>query len=84
MITITGLGPGDFDRIPEAVRAILTDPGRKVIIRTREHPAARRLAEMRQVETCDDLYEASVTFDEAKETQENMSKAVVEAGYKVV
>ncbi len=28
--------------------------------------------------------EASVTFDEAKATQENMSKAVVEAGYKVV
>jgi copper chaperone len=28
--------------------------------------------------------EASVTFDEAKATQEIMSKAVVEAGYKVV
>ncbi|HSB33056.1 MAG TPA: copper ion binding protein [Nitrospirota bacterium] len=28
--------------------------------------------------------EASVTFDESKVTQENMSKAVVEAGYKVV
>jgi len=28
--------------------------------------------------------EASVTFDDAKATQEKMSKAVVEAGYKVV
>jgi copper ion binding protein len=28
--------------------------------------------------------EASVTFDEVKVTQEKMSKAVVEAGYKVV
>ena len=28
--------------------------------------------------------EASVTFDEAKVTQEKMSHAVVEAGYKVV
>jgi copper ion binding protein len=28
--------------------------------------------------------EASVTFDEAKATQEIMSKAVVEAGYKVL
>jgi copper chaperone len=28
--------------------------------------------------------EASITFDEAKVTQENMAKAVVEAGYKVV
>jgi copper chaperone len=28
--------------------------------------------------------EASVTFDEAKVTQEKMSTAVVEAGYKVV
>ena len=64
MITITGLGPGDLDRIPETVQSILTDPGRKVIVRTLEHPAARQLAMLRDVETCDDLYEESATFED--------------------
>ncbi len=64
MITITGLGPGDFDRIPETVRSILLDPGRAVIVRTLEHPASRQLSELRVVETCDDLYEKADTFED--------------------
>ena len=64
MITVTGLGPGDLDRIPTAVRSILLDPGRTVILRTEEHPAASQLAALRQVVTCDDLYEKGSSFDD--------------------
>jgi tetrapyrrole methylase family protein/MazG family protein len=63
VITVTGLGPGDFDRIPEMVRSILLDPGRTVIIRTINHPAAEQLAGMRVVVTCDDLYQGSDDFE---------------------
>jgi tetrapyrrole methylase family protein/MazG family protein len=64
VIVVTGLGPGDFDRIPSPVRDILLDPERKVIVRTRHHPAARQLAEIREVIFCDDLYESSEVFAE--------------------
>jgi len=63
VITVTGLGPGDFDRIPETVRSILLDRVRMVILRTIDHPAAEQLAGMRDVVTCDDLYESSGTFE---------------------
>jgi tetrapyrrole methylase family protein/MazG family protein len=64
VITIIGLGPGDFDRIPEAVRHALLEPGATVVVRTLEHPAARELAGMRDVVSCDDLYESLDSFDE--------------------
>jgi len=64
VITIIGLGPGDFDRIPESIRSVLLDPGRIVILRTIEHPAAAQLAARREVTSCDDLYRASPTFDD--------------------
>jgi tetrapyrrole methylase family protein/MazG family protein len=63
VITVTGLGPGDFDRIPEAVRLVLLDPGNTLVVRTLEHPAARDLARIRPVVACDDLYETHDTFD---------------------
>lgn len=63
MITIIGLGPGDIDRVPKPVMQLLTDPNKTVIVRTREHPAARELAETRNVVFCDDLYESSDTFE---------------------
>jgi tetrapyrrole methylase family protein/MazG family protein len=63
VITITGLGPGDFDRIPESVRHVLLDPQTQVVVRTLEHPAARELAEMREIVSCDDLYESHDTFE---------------------
>ena len=63
-ITIVGLGPGDYERIPAETVHQLTDASAKVIVRTLEHPAARRLAELRSVESGDDLYEAAGTFDE--------------------
>ena len=64
MITITGLGPGGFDRIPAATRLALLDPGATVVLRTIEHPAARELAGRREVIACDDLYESHGTFEE--------------------
>ncbi len=64
MITVTGLGPGDFDRIPESVQSLLLDPGRRVILRTLEHPAAGTLAERRDVESCDDLYLEMDSFED--------------------
>jgi tetrapyrrole methylase family protein/MazG family protein len=63
VITITGLGPGDFDRIPAPIRLVLLDPNVTVVVRTLEHPAARELARMREVESCDDLYESQDSFE---------------------
>lgn len=62
-ITVVGLGPSGLDLVPEQHRAILTDPGAVVILRTAKHPAARGLAEVRDVVTCDDLYDSLPEFD---------------------
>lgn len=64
MITVTGLGPGDFDRIPTVVRSVLLDPEVTVVVRTIMHPAAEQLAAMREVVACDDLYESGAGFEE--------------------
>jgi len=63
VITVVGLGPGDLDRAPGPVLSFLLDPKREVIARTAEHPAARRLAELRPVAFCDDLYETAPSFE---------------------
>lgn len=62
MIHIVGLGPGDETRIPPATRALLADPALPVVVRTLRHPAAEWLASQRDVQSCDDLYEAAATF----------------------
>lgn len=62
-LTITGLGPGDLSRLPSRHRELLEDPDRIVVVRTLHHPAAAQLADLRPVETCDDLYEESEGFD---------------------
>jgi len=64
VIVVTGLGPGDLDRIPGPVRDILLDPGRSVIMRTRRHPAAAELGQLREVTFCDDLYESAERFED--------------------
>lgn len=64
MITVIGLGPGDLDRLPQAVLAALLDSDRQVILRTLHHPAAKQLAELRLVSSCDDLYESAASFAE--------------------
>ena len=63
MIVVTGLGPGDFDRIPGSVQTILLDPARTVIVRTQSHPAAEQLAARREIVFCDDLYESLGNFE---------------------
>lgn len=67
MITIAGLGPGNIDRVPAPVLALLLDPDRKIVLRTLDHPAARQLAARRTVTSCDDLYEAGETFEDVYE-----------------
>lgn len=66
-IDIVGLGPGDLDRVTGRAADLLLDPSRKVIVRTLEHPAARALAVLRQVDSADDLYESAETFDDVYE-----------------
>ncbi len=75
-ITIVGLGPGDYQRIPSEVTDVLLDPDATVIVRTLEHPAARQLSELRVVESGDDLYEAADTFDLV---YQRLAERVVEA-----
>lgn len=77
MITVTGLGPGDFHRIPKMVQDFLLDPQRVVIVRTLHHPAAEQLASMREVITCDDLYQSRDTFEEVYAAVANR---VIDAG----
>lgn len=66
-IVVTGLGPGDLDRLPGEVRTILEDRSVQVILRTIQHPASEQLAAIRPVITCDDLYDSLETFDEIYE-----------------
>src|SRR5262245_8142389 len=67
VILVTGLGPGDLDRVPEPVRSILLAPDNQVVLRTLHHPAAEQLAGIREVVACDDLYQASERFDDVYE-----------------
>jgi tetrapyrrole methylase family protein/MazG family protein len=67
MIDIVGLGPGALERVPDGIRLLLLDPSRTVIVRTLRHPAARQLADLRPVLTCDDLYDRADTFDDVYE-----------------
>ena len=67
-VVIVGLGPAGLDRLTPAALSHLHDPAQQVVLRTLEHPAARELAEERQVVTCDDLYEAAADFDTVYQT----------------
>jgi tetrapyrrole methylase family protein/MazG family protein len=77
VITVIGLGPGDLDRIPGTIRSVLLDSGTTVIVRTLEHPAARQLAAIREVLSCDDLYQGLDTFEEVYRA---ISDRVLQAG----
>lgn len=66
-VTVVGLGPGDFDRIPSDTQSLLADPANRVIVRTLHHPAAEQLAQRRDLEACDDLYERAGTFADVYE-----------------
>jgi tetrapyrrole methylase family protein/MazG family protein len=61
MITIVGLGPAGADTMTRAGwRA--TKAATRIIVRTLEHPAALEIARIREVETCDDIYDAASDF----------------------
>ena len=62
-LVIAGLGPAGLDRVPASTLALLTDPRRRVILRTLEHPAARELAPAPPVDHCDDLYARGEDFE---------------------
>ncbi len=57
MITVVGLGPAGLSRVPSPIRDFLLDESRTVIVRTLAHPASEELAALREVVSCDDLYE---------------------------
>jgi tetrapyrrole methylase family protein/MazG family protein len=62
-VTIVGLGPAGLDRLAPAAVALLDDPESTVIVRTLHHPAAAELAERRDVESCDSLYDDAADLD---------------------
>ncbi len=80
MILVIGLGPGDLDRVPETTRATLLDPGSRVFVRTRHHPAAEQLARLREVAFCDDLYEAADRFEDVYDAIANRVLRASEEG----
>lgn len=63
-LSIAGLGPGSWVSTPFSTKELVTDPGRAVIVRTIDHPAARHLAGLRDVVSCDDLYLSGVSFED--------------------
>ena len=67
MITVVGLGPSGLGRVPGHIWELLTDQSRPVVLRTIHHPAAGELAAMREVVTCDDLYEVADSFSSVYE-----------------
>jgi tetrapyrrole methylase family protein/MazG family protein len=62
VIDVVGLGPGDLERTAPEAQRLLKDPGRTVILRTLDHPAAAQLAAEREVRSCDDLYRSNEVF----------------------
>lgn len=66
-IVVVGLGPGDLEYTDDRAQRYLTDPGRTVLLRTIDHPAAAQVASVREVQTCDDLYRAATDFESVYE-----------------
>lgn len=66
-LVVVGLGPAGLDRLPESSVVFLNDPGATVLVRTLAHPAAAELSAMREIQSCDDLYDSSESFDEVYE-----------------
>ncbi len=61
---IVGLGPAGLDRVSSRALAVLHDSERAVVVRTGLHPAAADLASVRDIISCDDLYDTSAAFDD--------------------
>ena len=76
-VVVIGLGPAGYALVDPASRELLGDPNRRVIARTLRHPAVAELAELRPVESGDDLYEAGASFEEVYDA---LAERVVQAG----
>ncbi len=63
-LTIIGLGPNGWERIPPSIREILLDPNWEIVVRTVRHPAASTLASLRSVKPCDDIYHSCGSFEQ--------------------
>jgi len=63
-VTIVGIGPAGLEHVVPAARALLSDPGVTVVLRTARHRGAELIAAERDVITCDDLYESFSDFDD--------------------
>jgi tetrapyrrole methylase family protein/MazG family protein len=61
---VIGLGPAGLGQLPDSTRTLLLDPAYKVVLRTIAHPAAEELSTLREVVTCDDLYDRADNFEE--------------------
>lgn len=66
-IAVVGLGPAGLARLNGPGRDLVLDPGRVVIVRTLDHPAAEELSTIRPVTSCDDLYERGASFEQVYE-----------------
>lgn len=62
-LVVVGLGPAGLDRVSPSAMALVSDPRRRVIVRTMDHPAAVELAAQRRVIHCDDLYADGEDFE---------------------
>lgn len=63
-VLVIGLGPAGLGQLPDSTRALLLDPAFKVVLRTIAHPGAAELSALREVVTCDDLYDRAEDFEE--------------------
>ncbi|HJU80907.1 MAG TPA: nucleoside triphosphate pyrophosphohydrolase [Acidimicrobiia bacterium] len=63
-LLVIGLGPAGLEQLPQSTTDLLLNPAYKVILRTIAHPAAEELSTLREVVTCDDLYERADNFEE--------------------
>jgi len=79
-LIIVGLGPAGLDRLPGPTLGFLVAPGTTVISRTRQHPSAAELAELREVTDCDDLYEQAAGLDEVYGAIADRVVAAAQAG----
>ncbi len=61
MITIVGLGPAGADSITRAGWSAI-ESAERLIVRTLSHPAAEQIAAVREIETCDDIYDQAEDF----------------------
>ena len=63
-VLVIGLGPAELGQLPDSTRSLLLDPAYKVVLRTIAHPAAAELSSLREVITCDDIYDRAEAIEE--------------------